>query len=449
MPHEKMHRIATCLTAKTIKKPLAGAHTKRRRFFIMKRAQAFVICSTFFEQNIITNEISQVSTQENFLNRFFRNRSTHRVTLRVQQWLSRPQDHWRGNGVQEGGSRESLGYPPANSRTEEDERGPRARRHGGHAPAGAAADRGTGPGPRPGVRLAGRLARRAAGRRLRAGPVAAAPPGRAWPVGATVAWLGGCATLFYVTASGLQTYSMGMFSLHMVQHMVLSMLAPLFLLMGAPVTLALRGLPASPGAAGMPRAAAAELPAQPAGPGDRVPAVHRAAVHRQPLRRLLHPGLRRPDGSTRRAHVHAAALPGHRAAVLRPDPGGRPVAAAVHPRRPDARAAAAGAVPRLLRRHRDHEHTVLLSSYANPPASWGIDPLYDQGAAGGIAWSFGEFPTVLVLAVVFFSWTRSEERANRAADRAYDRAVARGESGEDPALTAYNERLRRLAAQNP
>jgi putative copper resistance protein D len=27
--------------------------------------------------------------------------------------------------------------------------------------------------------------------------------------------------------------------------------------------------------------------------------------------------------------------------------------------------------------------------------------------------------------------------------------VARGESGEDPALTAYNERLRRLAAQNP
>ena len=92
---------------------------------------------------------------------------------------------------------------------------------------------------------------------------------------------------------------------------------------------------------------------------------------------------------------------------------------------------------------------LLLSSYAHPPASWGVDPLYDQGAAGGIAWSFGEFPTVLVLAVVFFSWTRSEERANRVADRAYDRAIARGESGEDPALAAYNERLRRLAAHNP
>ena len=44
-------------------------------------------------------------------------------------------------------------------------------------------------------------------------------------------------------------------------------------------------------------------------------------------------------------------------------------------------------------------------------------------------------------------WSRSEDRANRAAERAHDRAVARGESGEDPALTAYNERLRRLAAQ--
>src|SRR3954452_11433521 len=71
--------------------------------------------------------------------------------------------------------------------------------------------------------------------------------GGRWPVGRSVAWLAGCATLFYVTASGLEPYSMGMFSLHMVQHMVLTMITPLFLLMGAPVTLALRGLPAVAG----------------------------------------------------------------------------------------------------------------------------------------------------------------------------------------------------------
>jgi putative membrane protein len=92
-------------------------------------------------------------------------------------------------------------------------------------------------------------------------------------------------------------------------------------------------------------------------------------------------------------------------------------------------------------------NSLLVTTFAATPASWGIDPLSDQSSAGGIAWAFGEFPTVLVLTVVFFQWSRSEDRANRAAERARDRAIARGESGEDPALTAYNERLRRLAAQ--
>src|SRR3954452_18771261 len=55
-----------------------------------------------------------------------------------------------------------------------------------------------------------------------------------WPGGRTILWYVGCAALFYVTASGLQTYSMGMFSLHMVQHMMLTMIIPLCLLMGAP-----------------------------------------------------------------------------------------------------------------------------------------------------------------------------------------------------------------------
>lgn len=46
-----------------------------------------------------------------------------------------------------------------------------------------------------------------------------------------------------VTCTGLNDYGMVMFSVHMVQHMVISMLAPIMLLLGAPVTLALRALP--------------------------------------------------------------------------------------------------------------------------------------------------------------------------------------------------------------
>jgi cytochrome c oxidase assembly factor CtaG len=60
-----------------------------------------------------------------------------------------------------------------------------------------------------------------------------------------VAFLAGGMGLFALaTMSGLGAYDTALLSVHMVQHMVLSMLVPLFLALGAPVTLALRTLPA-------------------------------------------------------------------------------------------------------------------------------------------------------------------------------------------------------------
>ena len=50
----------------------------------------------------------------------------------------------------------------------------------------------------------------------------------------------------FATMSGLGAYDTALLSVHMVQHMLLSMLVPLFLALGAPVTLALRTLPARP-----------------------------------------------------------------------------------------------------------------------------------------------------------------------------------------------------------
>ena len=273
--------------------------------------------------------------------------------------------------------------------------------------------------------------------------------GLRWPVGRTAAWLGGCASLFYVTASGLQSYGMALFSVHMVQHMVLTMISPLLLLMGAPVTLALRALPAVPGPAGMPRR------------------LLLTGLHSRPAQLVSSPLFTVPLFIASLYGVYftpifddlMSTVPGHTfmllhflvtgllffGPILAIDPWPR-------------RTGHGGRMLELLLPAPFHaffgvavmlSSSVILTSFADPPASWGIDPLYDQGSAGGIAWSFGEFPTVLVLAVVFFSWTRSEERRNRAADRVHDRAVARGESGEDPELTAYNERLRRLAARNP
>ncbi|MFJ9544500.1 cytochrome c oxidase assembly protein, partial [Streptomyces sp. NPDC101225] len=67
--------------------------------------------------------------------------------------------------------------------------------------------------------------------------------GDRWPLARTLLWTAGVLTVAEVTCTGVGGYGMEMFSVHMVQHMVLSMLSPILLLLGAPVTLALRALP--------------------------------------------------------------------------------------------------------------------------------------------------------------------------------------------------------------
>ena len=71
--------------------------------------------------------------------------------------------------------------------------------------------------------------------------------GDRWPVGRSLAFvLGGLGTIFVALCSGLARYDELLFGAHMVQHMLLSMVAPVFLALGAPVTLALRTLPSRP-----------------------------------------------------------------------------------------------------------------------------------------------------------------------------------------------------------
>nr|WP_237752660.1 cytochrome c oxidase assembly protein [Mycolicibacterium aromaticivorans] len=67
--------------------------------------------------------------------------------------------------------------------------------------------------------------------------------GDAWPPGRLVAWMVGCAALLLATSSGVRAYGSAMFSVHMAEHMALNMFIPVFLVLGAPITLALRTLP--------------------------------------------------------------------------------------------------------------------------------------------------------------------------------------------------------------
>ena len=71
--------------------------------------------------------------------------------------------------------------------------------------------------------------------------------GTSWPAGRSWAFLlGGLGSAVLATMSVLGTYDTVLFSVHALQHMILMMVTPLFLALGAPVTLALRTLPQRP-----------------------------------------------------------------------------------------------------------------------------------------------------------------------------------------------------------
>ncbi len=71
--------------------------------------------------------------------------------------------------------------------------------------------------------------------------------GDRWPVGRTVSFVVvGMGSAVLATVSGVAVYDDTLLSVHMVQHMILAMVVPLAMALGAPITLALRTLPRRP-----------------------------------------------------------------------------------------------------------------------------------------------------------------------------------------------------------
>ena len=64
-----------------------------------------------------------------------------------------------------------------------------------------------------------------------------------WPLRRTLCFLSGIACVAVALESGIDAYDDQLLSVHMVQHLILLLLAPLLLLGGRPVILALRALP--------------------------------------------------------------------------------------------------------------------------------------------------------------------------------------------------------------
>ena len=75
------------------------------------------------------------------------------------------------------------------------------------------------------------------------GVVALSRRGIKWPVGRTISFAIGISLLDYATSGGLGLYAHFSFQYHMIAHMTLSMIAPIAIILSAPITLALRTLP--------------------------------------------------------------------------------------------------------------------------------------------------------------------------------------------------------------
>ncbi len=267
--------------------------------------------------------------------------------------------------------------------------------------------------------------------------------GDAWPMGRTLAWLLGCAALLFTTSSGLGRYMPAMFSMHMVAHMLLSMLVPILLVLGAPMTLALRALPT----AGR---------GEPPGPREWL----LAALHSRVSRFLTHPivatvlfvvgfyglyfgGIFDQAVSNHAAHVLMNVhflLSGYLFywVVIGIDPTPRQIPqlgklAMVFASLPLH--AFFGVVLMGMK-------TVLGEPfYRSLQLSWHSDLLDDQRLGGGIAWAAGEVPLVVVMIALLIQWRRSDQRTAKRLDRAADR-------DDDADLAAYNAMLAELARRD-
>ena len=260
-----------------------------------------------------------------------------------------------------------------------------------------------------------------------------------WPTLRTVSFFTGIATLIWISSAGIAKYAMISFSAHMIQHMVLAMIVPIFLVLGAPITLALRALPA--GSDEDHRNARSWII---------------ASLHSRYSQIVTNPILvlfiftvslygiyfTSAFANLMSSHVGHIAMELHflitgllfSFLVIGIDPAPRRlphwaklllvlVALSVH-------AFFALAIMQSTTPIGDAWY-----SQVQPP--WLVDQLDATYTGGGIAWAIGEIPTLLLLIIVAVQWARDDARTARQVDRAADR-------DEDALRKEYNERLAKL-----
>ena len=264
-----------------------------------------------------------------------------------------------------------------------------------------------------------------------------------WPVGRTIAFAIGISAVDFATSGGLGVYSRFAFSNHMMAHMVLGMIAPIGIVLGAPITLALRTLPQARNKEEW---------------GVRGAFI--AILHSRLSRIYTNPvvALAIYDGSLFALYftpLFGNLMQGHSghffmslhfllAGILffqvligiDPMPNKIPhlvkiiiifAAMSIH---------AFFSISVM-------SATTLLDNgfFALLERPWATDLLADQKLGGSIGWAMGEIPILLALLATFMQWQRADKNEANRIDRAVDRAAA---MGEDDELAQYNRYLAQL-----
>ena len=267
--------------------------------------------------------------------------------------------------------------------------------------------------------------------------------GDKWPVGRTISFALGISALDFATSGGLGVYAHFAVSWHMVAHMVLGMIAPIGIVLGAPITLALRTLPQSRD-----------------GQELGVRGLLIKALHSRYARVLTNPvvALAIFDGSLFALYftsLFGGMMQSHQGhlfmsihfiltgilffhVIVGVDPNPRKVPHIIR----IVILFAAMSIHAFFSVALMSASTLIDGGYFESlQRPWSLDLLADQRTGGAIGWAMGEIPILIALVATFIQWMRDDSHEAKRIDRNTARMAALGQPDE---LAQYNLYLNNL-----
>jgi putative copper resistance protein D len=267
--------------------------------------------------------------------------------------------------------------------------------------------------------------------------------GDKWPVGRTISFALGISAIDFATSGGLGVYAHFAFSWHMVAHMVLGMIAPIGIVLGAPITLALRTLPQSRD-----------------GQELGVRGLLIKALHSRYARVLTNPvvALAIFDGSLFALYftsLFGGMMQSHQGhlfmsihfiltgilffhVIVCVDPNPRKVPHIIR----IVILFAAMSIHAFFSVALMSASTLIDGGYFESlQRPWSLDLLADQRTGGAIGWAMGEIPILIALVATFIQWMRDDSHEAKRIDRNTARMAALGQPDE---LAQYNLYLNSL-----